>query len=169
MELRPVTLDDLPLYESILCDPAMMAELGGPLPRERLPERLRRDVDAVAADSYWMYKIVPDAETGVAAGTVCIWEHPWRGERINEIGWMVLPAFQGRGVGSQAVRTILDKARAEARWDVIDAFPAVTNAASNGICRKTGFTLVEACDFEFAGRTLRCNRWRIDLRPAGPS
>ena len=41
MELRPVTADDVALYEAIHCDPAMMAHLGGPFPRERAPRILR--------------------------------------------------------------------------------------------------------------------------------
>ena len=38
MELRNLELGDLPLYEAIHCDPAMMEHLGGPLPREGLAE-----------------------------------------------------------------------------------------------------------------------------------
>ncbi|MGH2765208.1 MAG: GNAT family N-acetyltransferase [Actinomycetota bacterium] len=53
--------------------------------------------------------IVPDGELGGGAGTVCIWDHDWNGERISEIGWMVLPAFQGRGLATAAVRSILQR------------------------------------------------------------
>ncbi|MGH9894961.1 MAG: GNAT family N-acetyltransferase [bacterium] len=77
--------------------------------------------------------------------------------------------FQGRGLATAAVRSILRKARSESRWDMIHAFPAVTNAPSNAICRKTGFSKIEECDFPFRDRTLRCNHWRLDLRSAGPA
>lgn len=106
MELRNITLDDLPLYESIHGDPEMMEHLGGPLPREGLAQKLRRDVASVEADEIWYFAILPDA-AAAAAGTVCIWEHEWEGRSINEIGWMVLPSFQGRGLGSEAVRATL--------------------------------------------------------------
>lgn len=33
-----------------------------------------------------------------AAGTVTLWPHDADGERISEIGWMVLPEFQGRAL-----------------------------------------------------------------------
>jgi hypothetical protein len=49
MELRDITMDDLPLYQALLTDPEMMSELGGPRPAEGLEEKLRaivRDVDA---------------------------------------------------------------------------------------------------------------------------
>jgi hypothetical protein len=72
MELRNLEIDDLPLYEAIHCDPRMMEHLGGPLPREGLAEKLRRDVASVEAGDTWVLKIVPD-EVGTAAGTVAVW------------------------------------------------------------------------------------------------
>lgn len=164
MKLRNITPDDLPLYESISCDPGMMADLGGAFPKERVPQMLRNALDSVEAGTGWVFKIIPDETTGHAAGTVCIWENSWRDEIINEIGWMILPPFQRQGLGSEAVRAILDKAQAEKRWDVIHAFPSITNAPSNALCRKMGFSLIEECDLEWAGRMLRCNHWQLDLR-----
>ena len=164
LELRPITMDDLSLYEGLLCDPLVMQELGGPLPREGVADKLHRDVNSVEAGETWNFKIVTGGETGSPVGTICIWEHTEQGEPINEIGWMVLPEFQGQGLGSEALRVILQKARAEGRWDVVHAFPGITNGPSNGICRKTGFALLEECEVDFAGRILHCNHWRIDLR-----
>ena len=166
MELRPISIDDLSLYEDLLCDPLVMQELGGPLPREGVADKLRRDVASVEAGATWIFKVVTDEDVGTAAGSVCIWENTWQGEPINEMGWMVLPAFQGQGLGSAAVRAILDKARTEGRWDIVHAFPGITNRASNAICRKTGFQQLEECDVNFAGRILHCNHWRLDLREA---
>jgi len=163
VELRNIEVDDLALYEAIHCDPEMMAELGGPLPREGLAEKLRRDAASTEAGETWVLKIIPDDDAGTAAGTVTIWQHEWKGQRINEIGWMVLPAFQGRGVGSEAVRAVLRRARSEGRWDVVHAFPPVTNPRSNAMCRKMGFTKIEECDYEFRDRILRCNHWQLDL------
>jgi RimJ/RimL family protein N-acetyltransferase len=86
----------------------------------------------------------------------------WRGQTINEIGWMLLPEFQGRKLASEAVRLTLERARAEGRWDVIHAFPGVTNGPSNGICRKLGFSMQEEVEVEYVGRPLRCNHWVLD-------
>lgn len=162
--LRPITRGDLPLYEELLVDPATMAELGGPLPRHGLADKLGRIVEEVEAGRTWYSVIVPE-DGADPAGTVCVWSHDWNGKEINEIGWMVLPRFQGRGLATRAVRAVLRRAGGEARWDVIHAFPAVTNAPSNAICRKTGFSLVGQAEIDYAGRTLRCNHWRVDVRP----
>ena len=164
--LRDITVDDLSLYEAIHCDPTMMADLGGPLPKEGLAEKLQKDAATTAAGETWVLVIVPAEDPGAAAGTVTIWSHEEHGEKINEIGWMVLPKFQGRGIGKAAVGVALDRARAEGRWDVVHAFPPVTNERSNGMCKSFGFELVDTRDFKFRDRSLRCNHWRLDLRAA---
>lgn len=167
MELLSISLDDLALYESVHCDERMMAHLGGAWPKEQMPQKLRRDVELIARGSAWVFKIIPDDDSASAAGTVCIWESSWQGESISEIGWMILPRFQQQGLATKAVRAILDKALSEKRWgETIHAFPSVTNVASNAICQKMGFSMIEECDIDYAGRLLRCNHWRLDLHSA---
>jgi len=160
VELRNIDAGDLWLYEAIHCDPRMMEHLGGPLPKEGLAEKLERDAAATEADEVWVLVIVVDEE---AAGTVTIWEHEVGGEPLTEIGWMVLPDFQGRGIGSTAVRVALDRARASGRWDVVHAFPPATNPASNAMCRTLGFKLLGERTNRFRDRELRVNHWRLDL------
>lgn len=169
MKLRDIRMDDLPMYVRSLTDPGMMAELGGPIPRDGLEDKLRGVVRSVEEGAVWFRVIVPDAEPDAGAGSVCIWDHDQDGDPITEIGWMVLPEFQGRGLATEAVRAILKAARADGRWRVIHAFPGVTNGPSNAICEKAGFSLMGERDIggravEYAGRVLRCNHWAIDLR-----
>lgn len=106
MELRTITSDDLSLWERMQCDPVMMAELGGPHPKERIPQIFQNTLGFVESGRGWVFKVIPDEDPQGAAGSVCIWESSWNGENINEIGWMILPAFQGQGLGSKAVRSI---------------------------------------------------------------
>jgi hypothetical protein len=44
MRLRDVQPGDVSTYVRMRCDPVMMAELGGPLPREGIEEKVARDV-----------------------------------------------------------------------------------------------------------------------------
>lgn len=164
MRLRDITMDDLPLYAGMLTDDRMMVELGGALSGDGLEEKLRGIVREVDAGSTWFFVI--ETEAGESAGTVCVWEHELDGGTISEIGWMVAPEFQGRGLAGRAVQAVLERARSERRWGRIHAYPAVTNGPSNAICRKTGFLHLGERDFEYAGRTLRCNEWVVDV-PAG--
>jgi RimJ/RimL family protein N-acetyltransferase len=163
VELRNIGLEDLWLYEAIHCDSRMMEHLGGPLPREGLAEKLRRDVASTEVDEAWVLKIIPDEDAGAAAGTVSVWDKELDGETVTEIGWMVLPEFQGRGMGSEAVRATLSRIRSGRRWRVIHAFPPVANLASNAMCRTLGFSKTDERDFGFRDRTLRCNHWVLDV------
>jgi RimJ/RimL family protein N-acetyltransferase len=161
--LRNVEAGDVDAYVRMRCDPAMMGELGGPLPREGIEEKVRRDAASAAADTEWIKMIVPDeAAPDVVAGSVVLWSHDEDGEPLSEIGWMVLPRFQGRGLGKLAVRALLEAARDDGRWGLVHAFPGVSNGPSNGICRSLGFELVGERDIAFADRVLRANHWVVD-------
>jgi RimJ/RimL family protein N-acetyltransferase len=162
--LRDVEPGDVEAYVRMRCDPAMMAELGGPLPREGIEAKVDTDVRRTRDDDWWVSMIVPhEATPEVVAGTVALWSHE-DGEDVglSEIGWMVLPEFQGRGYAKRSVRAMLERARDDGRWGVIHAFPGVTNAASNALCRSVGFTHVGERKVRFAGRELRTHHWRID-------
>jgi RimJ/RimL family protein N-acetyltransferase len=159
MELRPLTREDRRLYEGIYADPRMWAELGGVLEQD-MAAKLERDVASVEADRHWVLVIV--TEDGTAAGTVSLWDHEWEGETIDEIGWMVLPEYQGRGLARAGVAEALRRADEAARWRVLHAFPATTNAPSNALCRKHGFALRGPIDYTYRERMLRVNHWVRD-------
>lgn len=104
---------------------------------------------------------------GEAVGWVGYWERTWRGDQVYEIGWSVLPAFQGKGIAAAATLQAIAAARAEGTHRFLHAYPSVDNAASNAICRKLGFTSLGQCDFEHPpGHFMQCNDWRFDLRAA---
>src|SRR6201996_9400208 len=122
------------------CDPLMMADLGGPLPREGMADKVARDVRAAAAGTPSGKMILPDkAPPAAVAGNVVMWSHDEAGQPMSEIGWMVLPEFQGRGLGQLAVRMLLGLARDDGRGGLVHAFPATANGPSNGLCRAVGF------------------------------
>lgn len=163
MELRPVTSDDLSLYQHLFTNPAVMAELGGANPPEQVPRILQNQLKHVANGKGLVYKVVPDGEAEHGAGLVCVYESSHNDEAISEAGWMVLPAYQGQGLARAAVRALLDRACTEERFRVIHAFTATTNGPSNAICRKLGFELLEETDIDYDAHILHCNHWRIVL------
>lgn len=150
---------DLELLERLVGDPAMMEHLGGPESPEKILDRQRR---YELPDSE-QYKILVDpGSEGI--GWVGYWERDWQGDNVYEIGWAVLSMFQGRGIAGRATELVIDIARGNAIWQFMHAFPSVDNAPSNGICRKLGFELLGACEFEYPpGHAMECNDWRLDL------
>jgi RimJ/RimL family protein N-acetyltransferase len=162
MRLEAMTAEDVELRIREETDPQMMSELGGPRPIEDIRRAHARSLVLAAEGTCWPLKVIPDGSS-VAAGGVAIFPSDHDGEDIFEIGWMILPEFQNRGLATQAVQMALEQARTERKFGQIHAFPAVTNGSSNRICEKNGFTKLGECEVEFSGRTLHCNHWRIDL------
>jgi RimJ/RimL family protein N-acetyltransferase len=162
VRIEPWGEGDLPLLERLLGDPAMMEHLGGPETVEKIAGRHAR---YLAADHDPQFKIVAGGEP---AGWVGYWEREWRDEEIYEIGWSVLPAFQGRGLASAATVQAVAHAKSAGRRPFLHAFPSVDNAPSNAVCARAGFTLLEAIEFEYPpGNVMFCNDWRIDLAAGG--
>jgi len=155
---------DLALLQGLLGDPAMMSHLGGPESPEKIATRQTR-----YEQDPKQLKIVAEA-TGEGVGWVGYWEREWRDQEVYEIGWSVLPAFQGRGIAGAATRAALDAARAERDRRFVHAYPSVDNGPSNGLCRKVGFALLGSHEFEWpkdSGIMMRCNDWRFDLFATG--
>jgi RimJ/RimL family protein N-acetyltransferase len=162
--LEPWGAGDLPLLVK-LNDPEMTKHVGGPESPEKLPERQSR---YETADSR-QYKIVVETG-GEGVGWVGYWERTWRDQQVWEIGWAVIPSFQGRGIASSATAHLIDTARAEQHLRFVHAFPSVENAPSNAICRKLGFTLLGEVEWELVrqpGNFGRFNDWRFDLFGSG--
>jgi RimJ/RimL family protein N-acetyltransferase len=161
MELVPYTEEHLALTEALEGDPEVMRELGGASERADILAAHRKRVESVA-DGEWWFVIVPEP-SGPPAGSIGIWDSSFREAPIHEIGWMVLPAFQGRGIAGEALTIILARARSEPRFSRIHAFPGVTNAASNALCRRAGFVHLEECEVRFRNTPLRVNHWELDV------
>jgi RimJ/RimL family protein N-acetyltransferase len=154
---------DLALLKALMGDPVMTKHLGGPESDEQIIERHARFLRLAEEGSARVFKIVLQA-SGEAVGSVVYWERSWHGEQVYEIGWEVLPAFQGHGIASMATKEAIARARSDGKHRFLHAFPSVDNLPSNGICRKLGFTLIEECEFEYPkGSFMRCNDWRLDL------
>jgi RimJ/RimL family protein N-acetyltransferase len=163
VDIRPWAEGDLPLLERLLGDPEMTRHLGGPETREQLRSRHRRYLAMGEFDAGLMFVIVVGPERA-SAGSVGYWERAGEEEIVWEAGWSVLPEFQGMGLGTSGTALAIERARAESKHRYMHAYPSVDNTPSNAICRKLGFTLLGAFEFEYPpGNLIRCNDWRLDL------
>ena len=97
--LEPWGPGDLPLLERLMGDPRMTEHLGGPESPKKLRERQARYEQLPRGDH--MFKIV-EVASGAGIGSVGFWAKEWRGAQVYEVGWMVVPEFQGRGIAVAA-------------------------------------------------------------------
>ena len=161
--LHPWADEDLALIQQLMSDPDVMAHLGGPETLEQIELRHKRYVHLQDDGIDRMFKIASGANAE-PAGKIGYWKKIWQDQLVYEMGWMILPAYQGRGIATKAGKLVIERARAERRFPFIHAFPSVTNPASNAICRKLGFLLIEECQFEYPpGHQMLVNNWRLGL------
>lgn len=164
VQLKPWDDDDLDLLHRMNV-PEMLEHLGGRETEEKVLARHKRycEIGKDGSGKGRMFSIVvlPELE---AVGNIGYWESVWQDETVYEIGWGVLPPFQGKGIASAAAAAAVESARAERKHKRIHAFPSVDNPGSNAICRKLGFSFIAECDFEYPkGNIMRCNDWRLDF------
>jgi hypothetical protein len=95
-----MTAEDVELRVRQQTDPQMMAELGGPRPREAIERAHAKSLALAAEGRCWPLKIVLDGATS-PAGVVDVFASSHQGETFYEIGWMILPEFQHRGIAAR--------------------------------------------------------------------
>jgi RimJ/RimL family protein N-acetyltransferase len=161
MRLEAYTGADLSLTERLETDPEVMRELGGPVAREAIPAIHRRRLRGDERGDWWL-KIVPEPG-GPPAGTIGVWINEEQGG-VHEVGWMVLPEMQGRGIAREALALLIERCRLDPRFERLHAWPGTANAASNALCRGAGFELLGETEVEFRGRQLRVSHWMLELR-----
>jgi RimJ/RimL family protein N-acetyltransferase len=143
-----------------------MIHLNGPESMEKIQKRHKLFLE-MSTDQHagCMFTILADSENS-PAGTVGYWESEWKGQKGWEMGWFILPEFQGRGIASAATRLVIDLLTKLQGHKLIFAFPSVDNQPSNAICRKLGFRLKEDANYEYppgGGRMLHVNIWTLPL------
>ena len=146
-------------------DPEMTKYLGGPETPEKIKKRHKGYLDLKKAGNDRMFVILAGVEQ-TPAGSVGYWKKDWQGRTVWETGWHVLPEFQGQGIATRAMHILIDKVGNLNLHRYMHAFPSVENEASNAICKKLGFKLQGAQQFEYPkDHWMRCNDWRLDLKP----
>lgn len=144
---------------------AMTRYLGGPESDEEIHRRHERYLRQTASGEIQMFAIQADGEP---AGGIGFWPMEHDGEAAYETGWNVLPQWQGQGIAGTALRALIplaaDAAETSPRKRLF-AYPSVENAASNALCRRTGFEALGQLDFPFRGEVLHTQVWALDLRP----
>ncbi|WP_217557018.1 GNAT family N-acetyltransferase [Paenibacillus sp. GbtcB18] len=159
VSVRPWSENDLTLLKR-MNTAEMWAHLGGPESEEAVASRHQRYMKAVPG-RVRMFTILFGDE---AVGNVGYWAQQWRDQDVFEVGWGVLPEFQGHGIAMTATSAMLDILRDDVPNAIVYAFPGVSNFPSNAICRKLGFSLAGETEVEFPkGSWMKSNEWRLEF------
>jgi ribosomal-protein-alanine N-acetyltransferase len=104
-------------------------------------EKINKGIDNKAA-YYWAITL---NETKELVGTFCIWNLSGNME-TGEIGYELLPAFQGKGLMKEAMSLVLNFIFDELQMKTIEAFTHKDNASSNKLLASAGFKLTDRKD-----------------------
>ena len=130
--------DDLAVLERANT-PEMTRFLGGPRPTNRCCERHADYLALWDSGEMRMFRVDVD---GVAAGYAGWWEEAHEGMPVYEVGCVIQPVWQGRGVASTVLTELVRRASATEDRRPIVGYANVDNAASNALCERVGFSLV---------------------------
>jgi len=85
-----------------------------------------------------LYWIIRRKENNDLVGTVCLWNFDTENE-IVEIGYEMLPEFQGKGIMTEALKAVTTYTFKEIKAKIITAFPSEDNINSVAILKKLNF------------------------------
>ena len=87
---------------------------------------------------YFIIETLPSSEF---AGTICLWNIN-KENKYAEVGYELLPAFQGKGIMTSALREIIKLAFTELNIETIEAITHAENLSSKKLLEKFNFKLI---------------------------
>jgi len=109
-------------------------------------------VAAEPGDEDWGHRQVVERASGLVVGGIGFFGPPRDGE--VEIGYGIVPSRQGRGYATEALRTMIAMAWADARVTAVVAETDPGNVASQRVLERAGFRQIAAAS-EFRYRLTR--------------
>ena len=110
----------------------------------------------------WIYWVISLKENPTLIGTICYWNFSEE-KTVAEIGYELDPAFQGKGIMSEALKKIIEFGFQEIKLDTIEAYTHKKNNSSTKLLLKYNFKQdVERIDKENSDNiifTLRKQKW----------
>ncbi len=86
----------------------------------------------------WIYWVITLKESPKLIGTICYWNFSSK-KTVAEIGYELDPAFQGKGIMSEAIKKIVAFGFQEIELDAIEAFTHKKNNNSTKLLQKYNF------------------------------
>lgn len=153
--LRKLTLDDAPEIFFLRSDPAVLRYLGRePAIDVQEAENFIKTVTANLDNNEGIiWGITEKNESSKIIGTICYWNITKEHYR-TEIGYALHPAYWGKGIMKEAIKSVLEYGFGHAGFHSVEARLSSGNRASAAVLEATGF-VKEAHfreDFYFRGK-----------------
>ncbi len=137
LRLRPMTLDDWPAFQELMCSDRA-AYMGGPYSKQGAWGWFCHDI------AQWMLfghggLMIEDRQTGHTLGQVGINFGPLFSE--HELGWFLYPEAEGKGYAFEAAQACRDWAFAELGLTTLVSFMARENVRSRKLAERLGAVL----------------------------
>lgn len=137
--LRQPTHNDADVLFRLRTNNEVMKYIGRPKPQSReevvtFIDRIRKDFD----QSLGITWIISTKETGIAIGTMGLWRMDKENHRA-EIGYLLDPEYQGRGLALEAMHAILAYGFNVLKFHAVEANVDPLNEASKKLLLKAGF------------------------------
>ncbi|MCS4228840.1 GNAT family N-acetyltransferase [Sphingobacterium sp. BIGb0165] len=135
--LKPVELSDLQDMYYLRTNPQVAKYIERDVNKNL--EEIKQFIELVRKNNF--YFTINTIAPSEFIGTITLWNID-RSTNYAEIGYELLPQFQGKGLMSEAVKAILDYAFNEAGFEYIEAYTHRENITSKKLLERVGFKLV---------------------------
>lgn len=98
---------------------------------------IERTNAGIAANQWLLWALVPRGNTRLA-GTICLWNIEKEKDKA-ELGYELLPAFQGKGFMQEAIPKIIEFGTINMQLKIIEAFTKAGNHRSVKLLEKNNF------------------------------
>ncbi|WP_343565340.1 GNAT family N-acetyltransferase [Sphingobacterium sp.] len=135
--LKPIELSDLQDLYHLRTNPQVAKYIQRDVNKNI--DDIRQFIALVIKNNF--YFTIRTLERNEFIGTITLWNID-RSINYAEIGYELLPEFQGKGLMSEAVKAMLDYAFNKAGFEVIEAHTHRENTASRRLLERVGFKLL---------------------------
>jgi ribosomal-protein-alanine N-acetyltransferase len=111
-------------------------------------------IDEGINNKEWLYWALILKSNQQLIGTICLW-HFSKGNTVAEIGYEMHPDYQGKGLMSEAIQTIIRYGFHILHLKRIEAYTQPANAMSIKLLEKNGFLLVSVSNQPSTSREIR--------------
>lgn len=139
LRLSQVAADDWELFRRLHTDADVMRYVSDPLPEEEIRERFGvRLLDWDREQTHWLCLAMREKSSGAAVGVTGL-RAEWMPFRQAEVGFLLLPEFQGRGYAGESLARVVTFAFEECGFHKLKAIVTGGNEPSCRVLERAGF------------------------------